>query len=460
MKTSGAAGRKLEKLDALTSLRFFAAAMIVIGHGVLDFGEAGFFYPFANLFTTSQGVSLFFVLSGFILAYAYPELPTFSHVKKFFIARFARIWPAHIFALILLFVAIQDVSYLNLSSDKLGQVILANVLLIHAWIPYKDFYESLNVVSWSISTEFFFYFLFPIFLYKWHHTWHIKLALVFLLWVGVLMFANDGLPIASTAGKLNVHGLIYINPLTRLLEFTVGIAFCGLYKILKPTSNTLSRSSATFLEIGVLLCVFFSMWASAVLANSSSFQLQFGSAAVYWLKTCGGFLSFALLILILAFQRGWISRILQNKWLVLLGEISFSLYLVHTFFLKYIRVYLKDFSFIDPSILYVIYWIVGITLAYLMYQVVEKPCRTYIVSFSREKTIGGHFYIPERDKNSFIFSLLVLSFIIVFLMIFKPTIIHFESKEKAVQLSQLPGNLLASPALFNNSLSPIPSPKS
>jgi peptidoglycan/LPS O-acetylase OafA/YrhL len=56
---------KPQKLDALTSLRFFAAAMIVVHHGHRVFGSMGL----AESLPLDQGVSFFFVLSGFILAY-------------------------------------------------------------------------------------------------------------------------------------------------------------------------------------------------------------------------------------------------------------------------------------------------------------------------------------------------------------------------------------------------------
>ena len=48
-----------EKLDSLTSLRFFAAAMIIIGHAHHLFGSAGI----ATNFSLTQGVSFFLYFS-------------------------------------------------------------------------------------------------------------------------------------------------------------------------------------------------------------------------------------------------------------------------------------------------------------------------------------------------------------------------------------------------------------
>src|SRR5262245_19632502 len=52
-----------------------------------------------------HGVSFFFVLSGFILTYAYPSLPDARAVRRFWVARFARLWPLHIVAGLLFILA-------------------------------------------------------------------------------------------------------------------------------------------------------------------------------------------------------------------------------------------------------------------------------------------------------------------------------------------------------------------
>ena len=52
-----------------------------------------------------HGVSFFFVLSGFILTYAYPTLPDAEAVRRFWVARFARLWPVHIVAALLFILA-------------------------------------------------------------------------------------------------------------------------------------------------------------------------------------------------------------------------------------------------------------------------------------------------------------------------------------------------------------------
>jgi peptidoglycan/LPS O-acetylase OafA/YrhL len=84
------------KLDALTSIRFFLSAMVVVFHFTAGrfSSEIG---PLPN-FVYSMGplaVSWFFMLSGFIIAHNYPTLSTNQERRKFLALRIARLWPVH-----------------------------------------------------------------------------------------------------------------------------------------------------------------------------------------------------------------------------------------------------------------------------------------------------------------------------------------------------------------------------
>lgn len=454
MRTSGIAGSRREKLDALTSLRFFAAAMIVAGHGQLDFGQAGF-SRFATSFPTPQGVSLFFVLSGFVLSYAYPTLHSWSHVARFWWARFARIWPAHAFALILLVAAMPDWTYLNLTPERPLPVILANLLMVHAWIPVKDYYESLNVVSWSISTEFFFYFTFPFLIHRWSTTWHWKLVLVIGLWAMVVTVAStSGIPVRSSPDRASVHALVYIHPLTRLLEFTTGILAFSLYKRVRGGLH-LPRGSATAIEVLIIALALTAMWVTLHLSRNPAVSQEIGAAGTYWLKNAGSFPVFAVLIVIFALQRGWVSRVLRLPLLVLLGEISYSLYLVHTYPLRYLRAYLKDFSEFDPQWLFAAYWLVAIVLSYLMYSAVEKPARAYLLSLPghiRSIRHKGFSTIRWRMPREEPLATTLLAGILVFLVFFTPSSTLIIPPALAREMVNQTDNLLQGPVRYEKSL--------
>nr|WP_314266237.1 acyltransferase [uncultured Moellerella sp.] len=138
----------------LTSIRFFAAIFVLFSH--LSYFSA----TSLSVFYVKEGfigVTLFFILSGFVLAYSYED--RFKKKKttifSFYSARIARIYPLHILTLILAlpFFLINSPDFLSL---------LSNVFLLQAFIPNDSYYFSLNAPSWSISVEMLFYLLFPL----------------------------------------------------------------------------------------------------------------------------------------------------------------------------------------------------------------------------------------------------------------------------------------------------------
>jgi len=109
-------------------------------------------------------VSFFYVLSGFILAYAYLSMRRRSDVSRFLVARIARVWPVRVASLIICIVTGTNLAFGGILPAG------ANILTVHAWGPLGAFFFSGNAVRWSISTEFGFYLLFPILLVMAHRS--------------------------------------------------------------------------------------------------------------------------------------------------------------------------------------------------------------------------------------------------------------------------------------------------
>lgn len=159
-----------EKLPSLTSLRFVAAATVVLFHTYAAFGIAGRRWEVGGL----QAVSFFFLLSGFINYHVYPTLDSWKSRGRFLLARFARIYPAHLASLALLFVL---VPWLGEHALNQPLVLAAHLTLLQSWLPQSRYCFALNNPAWSISTEAFFYACFPLLVLSWRRTWPVKLAL-------------------------------------------------------------------------------------------------------------------------------------------------------------------------------------------------------------------------------------------------------------------------------------------
>jgi len=298
------------------------------------------------------GVSFFFVLSGFIIAYNYRDKLKQGVVTKrqFWVARIARIYPLHI--LTLCGIALVGGYVASDMSDWIKHF-LPNLFLVHAFIPFHEYYFSFNGPSWSLGGEQLFYFLFPF------------LALFFapsnkrLYWViGALIVLT---PIAMFfTSEEYIRAVWYVNPLTRLFNFILGMFLFALYD--KHRNINWSGSKATFYEVGVLALFIL----SCIFAVNYIPQV-YRYSYYYWLPI-------SLLIFVFAHSKGMLSRALSNKCFVALGKISFSFYLIHFLALK---AYAKLMGYLGGNIPEqfgaVLVLIVVILLSAISYCYFEKP---------------------------------------------------------------------------------------
>ncbi|MDR3617321.1 MAG: acyltransferase [Candidatus Obscuribacterales bacterium] len=370
------------KLDALTSLRFFAAMLVLCSHAVPAFFPSTL--ETLETIPLAQGVSFFFVLSGFILTYVHPRLDTMGTSLLFLRARVARVFPAHIVtAALSLGTASISLQHLN----KIAWCILvSNVLMLQSWIPQARFYFSLNPPSWSISTEFFFYLAFP-FLIQQAQTKHFRnLLLASIPLIGCISLAGFlHLPEPSMSDSMSMRAIIYIHPLARLFEFCLGISCAVLFKNLsqKGMNTKLDRRTASFLEAGIIAAIIIYML-SIFDATRSLQPNSYALALREWLLYDGNCFAFAALIILCAMQKGAVSQLLSGKVLIWLGEISYSLYLLHFVILSYCQRNMATLAQFNPFLLFAAYISLTIVSAHLMFTFIETPMRKWIAGSTKK----------------------------------------------------------------------------
>lgn len=388
------------KIDSLTSLRFFAAAAIVVYHASGHFG-----IPVDNLkpFILDQGVSFFFVLSGFILTMVYGEkLKTKSadrskSVGSFIVARIARIWPLHLATLLIFALLLPGHFWASFTPIHF----LTSFFLLQSWIPVNAFNFAFNGVSWSLSAELFFYLVFPLLVINYERNWLRNLALSFIPIPVFAFLANYYQLPYQPSETVGFHGLLYVSPFARVFEFALGIAafaWAGKAAGRLAKANLLT---GTVIEAFVLALTYFITYKSEKLSIFLSRLSHLGEPAHTWLSHGGTVaLSFALLILVFSFSRGLFSRLLSMRALVYLGEISFSIYLVHRLLLHY---YYDHFATIGGAGAIALYWAVLIASSHLLYELVECPCRTFVTTCYKTGSLKqslpssifpGRFHLP------------------------------------------------------------------
>ena len=292
----------MRSIDALTSIRFFAALYVLFlhsgSHFLLErFPALGFLGPFfANGYL---GVPFFFVLSGFILAYIYAgKFRNPRDYSRYAVARFARVYPVYLLALLAL---------LPLVLAEFSWRSIPQFLLLQKWLPldFDHVLQNVNEPAWSLSVELGFYILFP--------------------------------PMVAVLGRLPVSGVGW-----------VALAACALMLSLRlPSFVDMSNAPLAFVGaipfvllrvpefvFGVCLGLLFrqrpdmfrSQWLlPSVLAATLAVLMSSSSLWVAPVAT----ICFGLLIIgVAANEDSRIARVLSNRWLMLAGAASYALYIL------------------------------------------------------------------------------------------------------------------------------------
>jgi peptidoglycan/LPS O-acetylase OafA/YrhL len=354
---------------ALDSLRGVAALLVALSH----LAAAGAFYDMPFIRHGRMALPLFFVLSGFVITHAYGgRLHAPADGRAFMIRRFGRIYPLHLFTLALLVVIEFGKLALVFAGIKSGQApfagtndgasLIANVFLLHAVIPFGDY--TWNVPSWSISAEFYTYAVFAVLVIGFRPGWRFV--------GGGAALLSGAMLIALEAGGVHLHDTSGAGLLQCVFGFFCGSAAYRLYSWLRRHRSGFG-SLAEMAAIGIL-------------------------AALFWYAPLGAFgtiVSFTLVILILAFDDGAVSRMLAAGPFRFLGRISYSLYLVHFVVLSVLNGVLRalqsalDLPLLQPGsaaidfgppgtmdALAAVYILLLIPLAAWTYRRVEVPGRT------------------------------------------------------------------------------------
>ena len=375
---SAGQARRRPSLPLLTSLRFFAAAEVVAFH--LAPARPGLVEPDGILSGLLSGghaaVIFFFVLSGFILTYAHAgeseRAPCTIEAPRFWRRRFARIAPAYYLALLLALPILSEVVAQSPASAWSIAAGMASVMLfVQAWWPtYTMFW---NFPAWSLSVECLFYALFPWLarvLARWPAT--TVLAAAYLLIVLTSTFGPELLSLAGVLGQAPSDGWLVpgLFPVLHLPLFIVGMALARLYLFGPALSPALH---AAMLGVGV-----------AVLA------LIFGGASVLpaWTRSHAALAPAFALVIVGGAGAGRSLPLLTLPAFVLLGEASYSIYILHIP-LRYCWDILLDSMLgvvLTPWLDFFLYFGFVVAVSVAVFRRLETPIRKWIAGRERERS--------------------------------------------------------------------------
>jgi len=339
-----------DRLPSLTGLRFWAALLVVLYHLTTQVGPI---QPVSAMVMYGRtGVTFFFVLSGFVLAWTYGDKPI--PVAVFFWRRFARLWP-----LVAVTGLLSLLAYAVIGTPIHWIRATTTFVFLQAWhIPWA---AGANPAAWSLSDEAFFYAVFPILLIvaatrtRRRLLWVACAIALPVMWLCYIYFQWTG------------WRLDYF-PLSRLVQFVVGV-LAGL-----AASKGVRGPIRYWPAVGLVLLFHAALVPWHLLVPNQSHLGPLSASE--WFATP----VFALLIMAAADRdRDGLPTGVKGPWALRLGHWSFALYLVQEIF---IRVWVHFMGHPQALASRVAVWVgllaVMLAVAAALYTFVEHPAERWL----------------------------------------------------------------------------------
>jgi len=295
----------VSRYEVLDSLRGVCAIIVVLYHSKTP----GFISHLPPVYHGSRFVDFFFVLSGFVIAASYGDrLSSGFSIGRFMALRLGRIYPLHLFMLgVFVLFELIFASGLVGKADRLpftrgytAAALVQNVFLVQTFFGPDG--STWNSPSWSIAVEMWTYLIFA-FIYRFFRRALISVAVATMLFGGYYLFL--------TGRYLSV---VHNGALVRcMIGFAAGTVAYHVRERL-PVAWAINRLPATVLEVVTIAVV-------AVLVPLTS-----GTPSSLLMP-----LVFLGAILVFSMEGGAVSDLLRTRPFLVLGTLSYSIYMVHYF---------------------------------------------------------------------------------------------------------------------------------
>lgn len=382
-------------MPALTGIRAVAAYMVCFFHYnpikqiPHTHGWRQLAYNFFNELHT--GVTIFFVLSGFLICYRYYDTTTRitgSWFKRYFLNRFARIYPMFFLVTLLTFYLTEkDPAWYEavpvyrdaLSSERLA-IFGLNLTLLKGF--FNDYKFTGVAQSWSLTVEECFYACAPFFIiYFKRSRWAFAVLPAFTLFIALCLW--------QTLGRLHYHGLFdnsfFILNFTffgRCLEFFagMGLAVFMLRQRHKMGGIIPTRRGGWITSVSIILFIVATIAMAVIhshlnlIQTSQEIDLNGHSKDTYLGIAINNIvlpLIVSMLFYGLLTERTWFRSLLSTKLLDLLGKSSYIFYLIHMGVINaIIRAYPGHNSIMQFAILNL--------LSIILYKFIESPIHRWL----------------------------------------------------------------------------------
>ncbi|KAA0978785.1 MULTISPECIES: acyltransferase [unclassified Pseudomonas] len=369
------------KLEFIQAMRGIAALMVVMLHILqqqnIPIDSSFYYWLFSG---GGAGVPLFFVISGFIMAYSTKGIePSFRNSLTFLIKRLSRVWPTYAILTIIFWITVTVIdNFLGAHFPYSVSDIFKSVL----FIPLKNDSSlapllggSVLFPGWSLNYELYFYTLFAVCMIFGKLRWPVFFSFITLTLIG-LPLLNGATPTLDAYVNYGWRSYLALVTSPLIWEFAAGVIIGLIY------FSPLKINSKSF---ALFLC-----------AASVSLAIWVNLSKISWGMGINGW-GWSLILMFFAFTIS--SKTVSFKipeWLIWLGNISYSLYLIHPFFVKPVFDVLWETSFRaqirDPS-----FSLVVICFSIFFAALSHKYLEVRLSDFIRIKILS-YFNLNGREK--------------------------------------------------------------
>lgn len=312
-------------IKSLQSWRAIMIIMIFILHVCPD--------KFKLLAGGNETISFFIILSGFLISinnYSKNIECSFRNIVNLVYRKIKKFYPLHLLMLLgCIFLSLISIVISRNYNEIFTLIVkcVLNIFLIQSFIPSAEYYFSLNGVSWYLSATLFFYVISLPMLKKIKQIDKTKLGGILLL-----LLISHTLIIFILQDNSNFSYWTYICPLFRSLEFLSGMLL-GVYYLnsREKIDKYITYKKATLLEFTIIV-IFLTQRYLCVYTNIYDMPYNYKSLIAFIISLA--------IIAIFSIEKGTISRLLSNRVLIYIGNISFEIYIMHTVIMNYCDIFL------------------------------------------------------------------------------------------------------------------------
>ena len=310
-----------KKLQGIQILRAIAFLEIFLGHCGVKWCAASF------------GVSIFNILSGFCMAINYlPKADSISlspvESVKFSVSKIKKLYWLHVIMIAVIYVLCK----MPTSGQAIPRLI-REILLVKCWTTHSEDYFSYNGVAWYLATYFYICMMAPYVIKLIAKIRNKKQMLLAGGGIYIVMFAIGlylslvTIPIGDGFAKW----VTYICPFYRMLDFSLG-ALLGWFYLNCRNQEQSDSKKALMLEILALLAFIVMEWAYLPIKENYmgiGYNVYFVPASM-------------LIVWVFSANESVITKFLNNKVLLWIGNISGFTFIIHQVVMRGLRMYVID----------------------------------------------------------------------------------------------------------------------